>query len=886
METPHSDNQPAHKPPGRPASQPFRDDPDLLDTIDKPIAIVERHSPGEPARLAKTNFTLRETFGVAPQPGAPAGDTFEGLDTLLANIPAQGRGAAEGQIGVRMPSGASAKASASARTADGRRVTLTLTPTTDDGVDSLGRWLQILDDLPYASALHRGRDLVFANDAMRALTGYPRAEIVSGPQGFFIDPDDLPRLTSCLDTPDNQASPVEYWIVTKQGQRRHIHTTPMPFAPANGLRLMISVDITEREQAQSDLRRVSFEFDTLARNVDSCVVRVDRNFRCLYANANAEAFLGVDAGTLVGRDLRAVMDGEPALEKFKQLIIKSVAMQKELVRQHRAPVRGMTRDMEVRVIPEAVDSRPEQQTMMVILQDHTEALRLDDERAKARRYLDTLAQQCDAVLWTMGLDGRLRYVSKSVAGILGYTPEEYLARGLRDTIDIGTADALRLTIDQIAMRMRLSESEKLLKDYELEFRETTQGKQQKSIRATMMVVEPPDGAQPYILGVSRDVTRLRETERGLAHEARKAVVKESRYIALFYKAGADIRARAAAIMAAQTTPAGASRDTAPGAARLLTTRRHIFCVDKMLVDIELIFSLENGTKTLRRERFDLSTFVSDMIRKYGKQVITTWSTEVRVDGQPPAEPMHVETDRAALEAAVANILMGIANALVNGTIQVSFHRDSQGQAQIRFAASQPDKRFDALAARFAAASADTHAGERPEDRMELPFILSGALLRALGTPMVAGKDDDGLPYLAFTPPGVPEQEPAAGKASTRTYDLLVAEDDDSNYQLIRAILAAGPYQISRACDGAEAVAMARDNNYDLVLMDLRMPRMDGFQASKLIKRRQPGIPIIAQTAYADYNDVVNALDSGFDDFIAKPMTAKKLRKMVERYTGQ
>ena len=66
-------------------------------------------------------------------------------------------------------------------------------------------------------------------------------------------------------------------------------------------------------------------------------------------------------------------------------------------------------------------------------------------------------------------------------------------------------------------------------------------------------------------------------------------------------------------------------------------------------------------------------------------------------------------------------------------------------------------------------------------------------------------------------------------------------------------------------------------------MDIQLPRMDGYEATQRIRQDDADLPIIAQTAYANYNDVVKSLDAGCNDFIAKPIKRKKLLAMIDKY---
>ena len=115
--------------------------------------------------------------------------------------------------------------------------------------------------------------------------------------------------------------------------------------------------------------------------------------------------------------------------------------------------------------------------------------------------------------------------------------------------------------------------------------------------------------------------------------------------------------------------------------------------------------------------------------------------------------------------------------------------------------------------------------------------------------------------------------------------VLVAEDTDSNFLLVSLILKKG-YEVLRAHNGAEAVRMCREFAPDVVLMDMKMPVMDGLEATRQIREAGSSVPIIAVTAYAYDSDRAKALDVGCDDYIAKPLTGdvlkKKLRKHLKR----
>lgn len=114
--------------------------------------------------------------------------------------------------------------------------------------------------------------------------------------------------------------------------------------------------------------------------------------------------------------------------------------------------------------------------------------------------------------------------------------------------------------------------------------------------------------------------------------------------------------------------------------------------------------------------------------------------------------------------------------------------------------------------------------------------------------------------------------------------ILVAEDDESNFKLIKAI-------INNRCDllwarnGQEMLNLYEQHGEqaDVLLMDLKMPLMDGLEATRIIRQSSPDIPIIVQTAYAFYEDQQQAMMVGATEVLVKPITLMALRNSLKKY---
>lgn len=115
--------------------------------------------------------------------------------------------------------------------------------------------------------------------------------------------------------------------------------------------------------------------------------------------------------------------------------------------------------------------------------------------------------------------------------------------------------------------------------------------------------------------------------------------------------------------------------------------------------------------------------------------------------------------------------------------------------------------------------------------------------------------------------------------------ILIAEDNDSNYILMTYILKKS-YQFLRAKNGQEAVEMADKGGIDLILMDMKMPVMDGVEATTKIRESHPGLPIVALTANAFESDRQMMMDAGCNEFLSKPVSSEKCLATIKELIGE
>ncbi len=127
-----------------------------------------------------------------------------------------------------------------------------------------------------------------------------------------------------------------------------------------------------------------------------------------------------------------------------------------------------------------------------------------------------------------------------------------------------------------------------------------------------------------------------------------------------------------------------------------------------------------------------------------------------------------------------------------------------------------------------------------------------------------------------------KEAPSQSQGENRRKKILVAEDNESNYMLVEFILKKD-YDLVWARDGIEAIEKHTSEKPDLILMDVRMPRLSGITATSRIREKDRDTPIIALTAFAFESDKQKTLEAGCNDFMAKPINAHALREIVKKY---
>ncbi len=316
--------------------------------------------------------------------------------------------------------------------------------------------------------------------------------------------------------------------------------------------------------------------------------------------------------------------------------------------------------------------------------------------------------------------------------------------------------------------------------------------------------------------------------------------------------------------------------------------------------MEVVISETN----IREQAEYLHTFFKPEMDKKGLEFITSFPTI--------NPPFVFRTDREKLYAIITNLLKNAIKYTKRGSIEFGYKLMAENNIVLGSAPDGtvvetpvlqfyikdtgigiPANRIDAIFERFIQADIED---KNAMEGAGLGLAISKAYVAMLvGQIWVESSEGEGSTFY-FAIPDQPFEKKTIAlektvssqniKATQRKLKILVAEDDETSEMHLSILLQDVAKEIYYARSGTEAVSMCENNpDLDLILMDIKMPLLDGYDASREIRKFNSDVIIIAQTAYALSGDREKALDAGCNDYITKPINKEKLIKLIRKNTG-
>jgi PAS domain S-box-containing protein len=313
---------------------------------------------------------------------------------------------------------------------------------------------------------------------------------------------------------------------------------------------------------------------------------------------------------------------------------------------------------------------------------------------------------------------------------------------------------------------------------------------------------------------------------------------------------------------------------------------------RIISDIIDIAKIEAGQISIFNKNFSLNKTLHDLYLNFGNQ-LEAMKKPIKLILRPGLnnEESTIFSDKVRLEQILANLLSNAIKFTDEGTIEFGYYIDRRRDIiffvkDTGIGMTQKEQavifdRFRQVSSSYNKIYGGTGLGlsiskglaEKLGGKIWVESEIDAGSTFCFNIPFKPGLRTDNLPQIEYT-----------ANYNWKGKTILIAEDEEINYNLLETIISPTKAKIIRAKNGLEAVEICRNKlNIDLVLMDIKMPDMNGFDATKKIKLTRKNLPIIAQTAYAMSVDEDNCLRAGCDDYISKPLQIDDLLNKVNKY---
>lgn len=322
---------------------------------------------------------------------------------------------------------------------------------------------------------------------------------------------------------------------------------------------------------------------------------------------------------------------------------------------------------------------------------------------------------------------------------------------------------------------------------------------------------------------------------------------------------------------------------------------------RLLTTVEDIFQLtyiETKEINFKKVQFNLNEFLTNLLDKYEEEKQLFHKQYLQIKFIPGSEDKEcfIQSDPRHIK----NIFDKLVNNAIKftniGSISIGYKliRAEKNQSKVIFHVKDTgigiDPKFHKII--FERFRQVEETNTRNYEGSGLGTTIAKELVEYLkGKIWIESEIDKGTSFYFSIPIDIEERSAEQVEIKTKKalkdlskYRILVAEDTESNFKLIEQILKKTKVEIIWAMDGLEAVEFCKtDDKIDLILMDMKMPNMNGYEATQEIKKINKEIPIIAQTAYALQDDESKAFTNGCDDYIAKPIRARELMDAIHKH---
>ncbi|WP_448702705.1 PAS domain S-box protein [Mucilaginibacter sp. AW1-3] len=526
------------------------------------------------------------------------------------------------------------------------------------------------------------------------------------------------------------------------------------------------------------------------------------------------------------------------------------------------------------------------------IQDLTERRKIEIDFERAENKYKNVLETINLAAVTLNKQGDIIFCNKHLADIVGYDKSELLGMNWIDSfVPDNLKSQFKAWLDSNSFYTQHT-SPVICKN----------GKQ-RVINWKNTVTHDEFGNMAETTSIGEDITDIKKAREALII-AKENAEKSSRFKSEFLSIMShEIRTPMNAVIG--TTNLLLQDNPAPRQLEYLHTLQ--FSSNNLLELINDILDynkIEAGKLELYKQQFNIQKLAQNILQAFATKAEDNGSKlELAFDKNIPA---NLIGDQLRLGQILNNLLSNAVKFTTNGTVYLRLESQQikQDRISIRFAVADTgigiapenlDKIFDPFTQEYSSTASDyggTGLGLAITKRL---VELHGSAINLSSKPgegtefsftimFEKAEVDEPAEPITGTPAVTEHQRPE--EVSIKGMSILLVDDNKMNLLIANKFLKNWNCKVQQASDGRMAVEMAMAHNFDLILMDLQMPLMDGFEAAALIKQSQPDIPIIALSADAMPETSAKAARYGMDDYLTKPFVPEVLFEKLARFYGK
>lgn len=748
--------------------------------------------------------------------------------------------------------------------------------------ESEEKFRKLAENSAAAIMMHQDDRWVYANRESEKISGYSRQELLSMKFWEFVHPDYVDKVMAAgraRESKEGANLRYEFVIITKSGKHKWIDisgtTITYQGKPAG---LVNIIDITARKKAEEEIRNNLHELQRIADNLPSVIWKSEINeqgaFENTYIAENVDAMLALPEGT-IGNDW----------EKFFSFIVSEyVPAARETFRQGLENP-GKKISMEYRVNKGDGSTAWFVSTGKAYLQDgktyvfgSTEDITEKVEARKKLRQTNTAIQAAIDGIAILDKNGRYTYLNQAHADIYGYDSPAQLK-----------GNTWRMHYSGDELKRFTKEIMPVLRNTGRWRGEALGTKKDGSTFPQELSLTGLD--EGGLICIVRDISERKAAEEALRKAKEKAEESDRLKSTFLANVSHEIRTPMNGILGFASLLEEADLTPEEAEHYLNVIQRSGKRMLEIINDLINISKIESGQTELHAVKTNLVELFKEQYDFFIKEAENT-NIQLNLD----ISGIEIETawlDRTKLSQVLTNLIKNALKFTEQGEIRITAR--TKGEKLYVSVADTgigiPEEQKAVIFERFRQLSEDV---DKPFEGAGLGLSISKAFVELMGGEMslesVYGEGTEFSFYVVLNPDKsrkISESSSGHTTLSDKYKKVLVVDDDEgSNLLLTENLKRIGLENILSATNGRQAVELVRQHpDIMLVLMDVKMPEMDGHEATRIIKSENKDVVVVAQTAYASDQDKNIAMEAGCDDFISKPIGKSRLIEILKEHLG-